>query len=205
MEEILASIRRIIEDSEPSLDQPGRDTLGKQATEQIEDDHTSMLAQDPPEEEPATAHPSGDRSQPWKAHSMSTQASRFDLSEPVAGPLSRTDVEPLSKSDAGPLDGLADDFGTADGQQGGIGATSGDGEHTHARPGLVSDRSARKVKAAFDELSDVFVAAQRRDFNELAETMLRPMLQQWLDQNLPTLVEALVREEIERLAGRGTD
>ena len=29
------------------------------------------------------------------------------------------------------------------------------------------------------------------------------MLKQWLDQNLPRLVEAMVREEIERVARRG--
>jgi hypothetical protein len=34
----------------------------------------------------------------------------------------------------------------------------------------------------------------------MAEDMLRPMLQDWLDNNLPTLVERLVREEIERVA-----
>ncbi|TGV63965.1 DUF2497 domain-containing protein, partial [Mesorhizobium sp. M00.F.Ca.ET.149.01.1.1] len=34
----------------------------------------------------------------------------------------------------------------------------------------------------------------------MAEEMLRPMLQDWLDNNLPTLVERLVREEIERVA-----
>ena len=33
------------------------------------------------------------------------------------------------------------------------------------------------------------------------QEMLRPMLRSWLDDNLPTLVERLVRAEIERLAG----
>ncbi|TIO67154.1 MAG: DUF2497 domain-containing protein, partial [Mesorhizobium sp.] len=39
-----------------------------------------------------------------------------------------------------------------------------------------------------------------KSFDEMAEEMLRPMLQDWLDNNLPTLVERLVREEIERVA-----
>jgi cell pole-organizing protein PopZ len=30
--------------------------------------------------------------------------------------------------------------------------------------------------------------------------MLRPMLRAWLDDNLPTIVERLVRAEIERVA-----
>jgi cell pole-organizing protein PopZ len=32
--------------------------------------------------------------------------------------------------------------------------------------------------------------------------MLRPMLKSWLDENLPRLVERLVRAEIERVARR---
>ena len=32
-------------------------------------------------------------------------------------------------------------------------------------------------------------------------TMLRPMLQSWLDQHLPGIVERLVREEIARVVG----
>jgi cell pole-organizing protein PopZ len=32
--------------------------------------------------------------------------------------------------------------------------------------------------------------------------MLRPMLKDWLDENLPPLVERLVREEIERVSRR---
>ena len=35
-----------------------------------------------------------------------------------------------------------------------------------------------------------------------AEDMMRPMLKNWLDDNLPSLVERLVREEIERVSRR---
>ena len=38
---------------------------------------------------------------------------------------------------------------------------------------------------------------------EPALKSLRPMLQEWLDDNLPRLVERLVREEIERVARGG--
>jgi len=38
----------------------------------------------------------------------------------------------------------------------------------------------------------------------VAREMLRPMLKSWLDDNLPIVVERLVRAEIERIArGRG--
>jgi cell pole-organizing protein PopZ len=68
------------------------------------------------------------------------------------------------------------------------------------RPAIISDQTGRQVAAAFGELSEAFAASRRRSFDEMAEEMLRPMLQDWLDNNLPTLVEKLVREEIERVA-----
>jgi cell pole-organizing protein PopZ len=72
-----------------------------------------------------------------------------------------------------------------------------------ARPAILSEQAGRQVAAAFGELSEVFAASRRKSFDELAEEMLRPMLQDWLDNNLPTLVERLVREEIERVARGG--
>jgi cell pole-organizing protein PopZ len=71
------------------------------------------------------------------------------------------------------------------------------------RLSLISDRTGRQVAAAFNELNEALAARSRRSLEEMAEEMLRPMLQDWLDNNLPTLVERLVREEIERVA-RGT-
>ncbi|AKI00467.1 hypothetical protein IMCC20628_01756 [Hoeflea sp. IMCC20628] len=65
---------------------------------------------------------------------------------------------------------------------------------------LVSLQTGEKVAASFGELDAAIAAGQRRSFDEIAEEMLRPMLTQWLDDNLPTLVERLVREEIERVS-----
>ncbi len=76
-------------------------------------------------------------------------------------------------------------------------------EKQPAKPALVSEQTSRQVAAAFGELSEAFANRSRKSFDEMAEEMLRPMLQDWLDNNLPTLVERLVREEIERVA-RGT-
>jgi cell pole-organizing protein PopZ len=68
------------------------------------------------------------------------------------------------------------------------------------RPALVSEHTGRQVAAAFGELSEAFANRSKKTFDEMAEEMLRPMLRDWLDNNLPTLVERLVREEIERVA-----
>ncbi|PDT80806.1 PopZ family protein [Sinorhizobium sp. BJ1] len=65
---------------------------------------------------------------------------------------------------------------------------------------IVSPAVSRQVARAFDDLAHAVDRGPRRSFDEIAEAMLRPMLQEWLDDNLPTLVERLVREEIERVA-----
>lgn len=71
------------------------------------------------------------------------------------------------------------------------------------RPTIISEQAGRQVAAAFGELSEAFAARSRKTFDDMAEQMMRPMLQDWLDNNLPTLVERLVREEIERVARGG--
>ncbi len=73
-------------------------------------------------------------------------------------------------------------------------------ESNVTRPAIISEHASRQVAAAFGELSEAFAARGKKTFDEMAEQMLRPMLQDWLDNNLPTLVERLVREEIERVA-----
>ena len=69
-----------------------------------------------------------------------------------------------------------------------------------AMAGLLSEAAGAQVAKSFGELADVFDGLERRSVEEMAQDMLRPMLQEWLDDNLPTLVERLVREEIERVA-----
>lgn len=65
---------------------------------------------------------------------------------------------------------------------------------------IVSEQSEHKIASAFSELSEAYQASRRKSLADAAEEMLRPMLREWLDENLPQLVEKLVREEIERIA-----
>lgn len=66
-------------------------------------------------------------------------------------------------------------------------------------PSLLSSMAGEQIARSFQDLQLAVESAERRSFDEIAEDMLRPMLQEWLDDNLPTLVERLVREEIERV------
>ncbi|AMS42248.1 PopZ family protein [Aminobacter aminovorans] len=73
-------------------------------------------------------------------------------------------------------------------------------EPVATKPAIISEQTGRQISAAFGELNDAYAARSRKSFDDIATEMLRPMLQDWLDNNLPTLVERLVREEIERVA-----
>jgi len=78
-------------------------------------------------------------------------------------------------------------------------AASPSGHAPPPRP-LMSPRSDAAVANAFQQLTTKMLAGSTRNMEELVEEMLRPMLRNWLDTNLPPLVERLVREEIERVS-----
>jgi cell pole-organizing protein PopZ len=65
---------------------------------------------------------------------------------------------------------------------------------------LISAAAGAQIARSFGELSEMFDGVERPSVEQMAQDMLRPMLQDWLEDNLPTLVERLVREEIERVA-----
>ncbi|MGA0564088.1 DUF2497 domain-containing protein [Ancylobacter sp. VNQ12] len=67
---------------------------------------------------------------------------------------------------------------------------------------LVSTATNAAVSTAFGTLART-VASNSRTVDDLVTEALRPMLKAWLDENLPTLVERLVRAEIERVARQG--
>ncbi|MEB2843775.1 DUF2497 domain-containing protein [Rhizobiales bacterium RZME27] len=69
-----------------------------------------------------------------------------------------------------------------------------------AAANLMSAEAGAQVARSFGELADMLDGFNQQSVEEIAQDMLRPMLQEWLDDNLPTLVERLVREEIERVA-----
>jgi cell pole-organizing protein PopZ len=64
---------------------------------------------------------------------------------------------------------------------------------------LLSSSVGEQVARSFQDLAFAVDDAERRSLDQITEDMLRPMLQEWLDDNLPTMVERLVREEIERV------
>jgi cell pole-organizing protein PopZ len=65
---------------------------------------------------------------------------------------------------------------------------------------LISQQTSAQVASAFGALGHQMLGGDSRTIEELVREMLRPMLKSWLDDNLPSLVEKLVRAEIERVS-----
>ncbi|MFA5988747.1 MAG: DUF2497 domain-containing protein [Sphingomonas sp.] len=67
---------------------------------------------------------------------------------------------------------------------------------------IVSHRAAEMSRDALDALSRLVVKPEPKTADSLeglVREMLRPMLREWLDAKLPTMVETLVAREIERI------
>ena len=65
---------------------------------------------------------------------------------------------------------------------------------------LMSAQTATVVNSAFNSLAQTVLSNNARTLEDLVKEMLRPMLRSWLDDNLPGLVEKIVRAEIERVS-----
>ena len=65
---------------------------------------------------------------------------------------------------------------------------------------LLSSNASAAVDSAFNALAQTMLVNNARTLEDLVKDMLRPMLKSWLDDNLPGLVERIVRTEIERVS-----
>ncbi len=154
-------------------------------------------------EAPAAARPEPAPRQPDPARPQPARAE----TKPSDGPAARVAAEPVDVT-LGEMDldieaGLAPVASAAHSEAEAEAAGPAALSRPADRTALISERTGRQVAAAFGELSEAFEASRRKSFDEIASEMIRPMLQDWLDNNLPTLVEKLVREEIERVARGG--
>ena len=68
---------------------------------------------------------------------------------------------------------------------------------------LLSPEASEAAALSFGALSADLKVRSAELADEFVREMLRPMLKQWLDENLPAIVERLVRAEIQRVARGG--
>jgi cell pole-organizing protein PopZ len=172
MEEILASIRQIISEDGEEAAKPEAKAAAQPATPpEIEDEPDELAEASPPQSPPAY----GASMRPQKAESPITSAS------PIEEETRRTDFAPAATSRP---------------------ATTSSPAPRPAEPprNLLSADSDAAVSGAFSALAHTILAQNARTLEDLVIEMLRPMLHDWLEDNLPSLVERLVSEEIQRVS-----
>ncbi|WP_372786193.1 DUF2497 domain-containing protein [Phenylobacterium sp.] len=174
MEEILASIRRIIsEDDAPAPEEA-------EAAPAPAEEPVALEAEPEPEPEPVAAQP-----------------------EPVAA-APEPEPEPMVEEEALELTEKVETHGDLD-----VVTPSQAPEPIAAEPeaepapveALVSERVASAAASSFGALSAAITMPRGdRTLEDVVRELLRPLLQQWLDDNLPAIVQTAVEAEVERIA-----
>lgn len=195
MEEILASIRQIIsEDSDaaPARADPRPEARPRPASE-------SAAAPPPPPSAAAARTPERSPGAPLATrgpprHSEPMSASASDPAHKPAGERVNAGPPPIAAPPQGatPVSQLPAAVTAA--------APPHDEQPAADEPKLLSEDSKAAVSGAFGALAHTIFAQNARTLEDIVGDMLRPMLKGWLDDNLPPLVERLVREEIERVS-----
>lgn len=210
MEEILASIRRIIADDDASKATKPPDPVAAAPSRPAPPPRASGLPPAPPP--PAVANSQDD-----------IDAMLANLDTPAAAPasdvldLTEAMAAPAPAADAGP----APTFRTIDAASDVIFTDRApdppaepavriiEEPRRPAAPaapapvldrGLVSTSTMAAVDSAFNSLAQTVIGQNARTLEDLVKEMLRPLLKSWLDDNLPGVVDRIVRAEIERVS-----
>jgi cell pole-organizing protein PopZ len=210
MEEILASIRRIIADDDANKTAPRPAEPPPQAAAPAPAARPAPPPQAPP---PAPPQPSLDEAEaadpePEPMAEVEDQASDIlDLTEQMAAPMPQPMPSPKSASQFRTIDGSFDvsydeEKPAPQMPEAHAPLPSEDNPYRgEARSNqLLSSVTSAAVDSAFNTLAQTVLVQNARTLEDLVREMLRPMLKAWLDDNLPGMVERLVRAEIERVS-----
>ena len=211
MEEILASIRRIISEEGTDAAPEGEAAAGEAAPADSADPADDVLELTEVVEEPPPA-PAPKKPAPAPAPAASAQDDidaimngMFDEpavpeAEPEAEPADEPEPEAAFEPEPEPVAAAPEPTRPV------LRAV----ENTPAMPDMeriVSDAAAGAASAAFAGLAGVrrshpdgWPIGMGNTVEDLVRELMRPMLKEWLDANLPGIVDRLVRQEIERIA-----
>ncbi len=208
MEDILASIRRIIsDDDEPANAEADTDSeTGGAAAAEEADDEAGMSQDDldklfdtddsepEPEEEPAD--------------DVLELTEDFAVDDEEDDDLKIVDVVAPDGTggDIGfeEVEAEEDDMASLDAEPEAVPGIEpvdyGNVRRLAAGENLSSSPTEAAVSEALGSLANLVIAREARTLEELIEDLVRPMLKAWLDTNLPPMVERLVQQEIERVS-----
>jgi cell pole-organizing protein PopZ len=201
MEEILASIRRIIADDDTAkpakpeppkpaapAPEPAQAAPAAEPAAMSQDDIDAMLAgfEQPPPAAPAPPPPASE-----------PEADILDLTEAMAAPA----PEPTFRTIGSEPDVMfAEPEPEPEPKPAPPPSRPAQAVAVPPEPPMLSASATAAVDAAFNSLAQTVLVHNAKTLEDLVKEMLRPMLKSWLDDNLPNLVERLVRAEIERVS-----
>ena len=194
MEEILASIRRIISED----DDPGAKPEESSAEDASDDVLELTEIAEESEDEPAA--PLEETAEEPAEQAAEEELSIDDVLEETS---QEEELELLETGDEPAADAVEP-------------APEGAATPVAAQPVDTSLLATETAAATAGTLSGLVAAVDRahggsvlgdgnRTIEDLVKEVMRPMVKDWLDDNLPSLTERLVRREIERLARHAED
>lgn len=216
MEEILSSIRRIIADEEAEDGATDDDDLGaaEAESEALNEDADALARAAEDEDADDVLELTKVVRDSGEVVDLKAEAGRAPLTDDLPE-ADAADREPATADDQVELAAL--DAATGDEP----GATSSEPlkqedqpaveTKSAIRPELVSATAASAASGAFAKLTEAFqqtppeesiADGSGRTVEQFVEDMVRPLLKQWLDDNLPPIVERLVQKEIQKIARR---
>ncbi|WOI52384.1 DUF2497 domain-containing protein [Parvularcula sp. LCG005] len=195
MDEILASIRRIISEDEES--QPAaRKTASRLETLTLDDDMTDDEDDLSSDDELEASH-DGDAEDEFSVEDSLDDFSDEEEGAEMAAETSEYEPEtaPQPKDNAMAKSAVAEELTESRVAAALSSANVGS---------LISDDVQEKVANTFGsfEQNVRISSGSSRTMEDIVEAMLAPMVKQWLDANLPRIVEEKVEEEVRRIARR---
>jgi hypothetical protein len=183
MEEILASIRRIIPDDQilpllRSLSAPVQPLPSERGRDS--DDYKSDGEFD-------SLQPASSKAQQAPVQDHFRRSPRKSAPQRVVGPAFRSDLEPVQRAATDLPSRFHDSHATHIEQM----------EHVHGS--LVSPDSDGSVSSSFNALATAVVLQNEGLVEESVRVVIRPIVKPWLEANLSDIVERLVRQEIDRI------
>jgi cell pole-organizing protein PopZ len=187
MEEILASIRRIISEDDAPVEGPA----AAPAAAADSDDEPAFDAEPAPPAAPVPAPVQA------VAEEEEEEDDVLELTDPLAAPAVEThgDLE-IYSSDPEPAP-VPTSFDAEPRPAPSFAATP------RVENSLLSDVAARASASAFGSLhAAIAMPPSGLTLDEVVRELLKPLLAAWLDEHLPRIVEAKVEEEVQRIARR---
>ena len=200
MEEILASIRRIIAD-----DDTGKAAKAPEKPPEVAAPKPAAAAPARPAPPPVARAPAppaaANKQEDIDAMLANLEATPKVEAKPAPPMPPPPDVLELTEAMAAPtpVPGPAPSFRTIVGESDVV-FTDPSEQRAAPEQALISSSTMSAVDSAFNSLAHTVLGNNARTLEDLVKEMLRPMLKGWLDDNLPGLVERIVRAEIERVS-----